>query len=401
MGFILVLWVILGAIVVVVIVMRQMATFREAWLAVANELDLEMEAPRFGQSRIHGSTDEFTVTVEMTGSGDNAQTRYRVDYPAQTKAFQIRRESGGQKILKAFGREDLEIGDQAFDDAFVVSAVDLDALKAWLNTPRRGSLLRLLSSHPGMLVTERSLQVTTVGVERNPQTVLATVRRMLDTGRHLLGRGPTKQLEEANELRTKGDLLAALKALDAAVAEKPDDIDTRLLRAETALSAGALETARRDLDEIEPSLGGDPEVRGLREVLDRPPPSPPSTDDVPDPDRMFQEIFGKGRLSFETDELFAERYKGRGVQLSGSVRSARPYVHDLDFGEGPGTKAVVTVAAITSDLYGNTAIDAVVALPPAMERDLERGRNVEITGTLARVDPMMRNVFLDNATVHV
>ncbi len=395
MGLLVAFLIILAVVAVIVIAKRQLDAIRAAWKAVADELGLSVESLSLGQSRITGTVDGFTVTVEITGSGDNAHTRYRIEYPPLAPAFELRRESGGQKILKKFGAEDRQIGDQEFDDAFIVQAIDPGELEQWLTASRRSSLLRLLAAHPAMLATERQLQISSNGVERNPEVIVATVRRMLVTARHLVGRPSTSHRDEAAELRTKGDLLAALRALDAAVQADPDDADTRLLRAETALSAGETEQATRDLDTLERELAADPEVRGMREVLERPDTGAGSPAGAPaDPDGIFDEIFGESRLSFETDDLFAREYKGRHVKLTGAVRSARPYDTDLDFGAGPGIKAVVTVAMIESDLYGNTAIDAVVDFPAHTAHAFQRGDEITFSGILAKVDPMMRNVFV-------
>ena len=63
------------------------------------------------------------------------------------------------------------------------------------------------------------------------------------------------------------------------------------------------------------------------------------------------------------------------------------------------TKLIVTVAAITHDLYGNTEVDAVIGLPPNAAATVGRGDDVTITGTLARVDPLVRNIFLTDAAL--
>jgi hypothetical protein len=125
-------------------------------------------------------------------------------------------------------------------------------------------------------------------------------------------------------------------------------------------------------------------------------PSPDSAWPVTEDDSMamFDAIFDGNRLSFESEAQFAATYRGRQVQWRGTVKTARPYEEDLDFGDGPGTKAVITVASIQSDLYGNTEVDAVVAFPAEPGAPLARGDTVSFTGTLDKADAMMRNVFV-------
>jgi hypothetical protein len=104
-------------------------------------------------------------------------------------------------------------------------------------------------------------------------------------------------------------------------------------------------------------------------------------------------------MSFETDRLFAEQYAGNEVTWTGKVRRITPYERDYDFGEAPGTKAVITVASVSNDLYGQTTIDAVVQFPRDAAARLEHGAVVEFTGTLARVDSLMRNIYVTDATL--
>lgn len=398
MAFIIALIVFAVAVGVILLVKQQIDAVRNAWQHVADELGLDVESVSVGRGKLVGSIGNFAVTVEVTGSGDSSRTRYRVDYPPQTAAFNLRRESGGQRILKRFGIEDREMGDPEFDAAFIVHATHPEELKTWLTASRRSSLMRLLVRYPGLLVSERRLEIATGGVETDPDDLVTTVRRMLATAEHLAGAATAPHLDRADELRRTGNLMASLEALNLAVDADPTDVDAHLLRAETALSAGQPELAQADIAAIASTLRADPEVRGVRELASRP--VPPAVSPAPpealDPSRMFDRIFGESRLSFETDELFAREYRGRSIELTGVVRSARRVDEDLDFGPGPKAKVVATVAAIESDLYGNTAIDAVVELPAAAAQ-LERGAEITFAGTLLRVDPMMRNVYVSEA----
>jgi hypothetical protein len=115
------------------------------------------------------------------------------------------------------------------------------------------------------------------------------------------------------------------------------------------------------------------------------------------PDGFFEEAFGDTRLSFENDGRFEERYRGKTVFLSGTVKQAREIEDDNTVSVGPSTKATVTVAQIDNDLYGKTDIDAVVFLPAGSTKELDRGTQISFTGTLESIDPFMRNVWVTDA----
>lgn len=400
--FVVVVIVVLAVMAIVALARQQIESIRSSWQRVAADLGLKVESIRLGRGKITGTADDMQVTVEVTGSGDTTHTRYRVDYLPQTVAFNLRRESGGQRILKRLGVEDREMGDPEFDELFIVQTTDAEALRSWLTAAKRSSLVRLLVRYPGLLVSERRLEIATKGIESDPESIVSTVRRMLATAGHLTGRAASAHVEKADELRRTGDLLAALDELNAAVTADPSDLESKLLRAETAVSAGDVEQARSDVAALESELRADPEVRGLREVVARVAPAAAAAGaavtGAVDPQAMFQRIFGESRLSFETDEVFAAEYRGRTIELTGTVKSARHIERDLDFGPGPKTKVVAAVASIESDLYGNTVIDAVVELPSSAAT-LARGTEISFTGRLLRVDPMMRNVYVSDAAL--
>ena len=50
------------------------------------------------------------------------------------------------------------------------------------------------------------------------------------------------------------------------------------------------------------------------------------------------------------------------------------------------------MATIEHDLYGQTAIDAVVQLPT--NAPVREGDTISFSGVLMRVDPLMRNVYV-------
>ena len=70
-----------------------------------------------------------------------------------------------------------------------------------------------------------------------------------------------------------------------------------------------------------------------------------------------------------------------------------------DLGAEGGDKMIATVASIEHDLYGNTEIDAVVGLARGAGARLDRGNEVTFTGTLVRVDPLVRNIFVADGKV--
>ena len=108
-------------------------------------------------------------------------------------------------------------------------------------------------------------------------------------------------------------------------------------------------------------------------------------------------LFGESRLSFETAQLFDATYAGRDVEWTGRVRKAVVADDDRLLGDGPFTKAVVEVASLENDLFGNTVVSAVVQLPSNAADRLLEGSTVTFAGTLVGIDALVRNVYVGKA----
>jgi hypothetical protein len=206
-------------------------------------------------------------------------------------------------------------------------------------------------------------------------------------------------LDEGLSLQRQGDLAAAAHQFQAAGRAHPDDLDARLLEAQALLAAGAEGDAAGVVADLSAALPADVDVLGMKDRIETPPAPAAATPSPVELSPMLDDLFSHNRLSFETGRRFDEQYRGSPVKLSGRVKSAREYDRDLDFGDRPGAKAVVTIATVHHDLYGANDVDAVVQLPPGSAEHLRRGDQITFAGTLAKVDPMMRNLFVADGTV--
>jgi hypothetical protein len=112
---------------------------------------------------------------------------------------------------------------------------------------------------------------------------------------------------------------------------------------------------------------------------------------------LATDLFSENRLSFETAQLFDEKHAGRDVEWTGKVRKAVVVDHDRLLGDGPFTKAVIEVASLENDLFGNTVVSAVAALPAQAADVLPEGSTVTFTGRLIGIDALVRNVYVGEA----
>ena len=383
------------------------------WQGAAADLGLGFEPGSWrSQPSIAGQRNglNIEVSVQTTRSGNNNQvmTNYRVAYPRLGHELKLTRQTGFNRITRAFGAQDIEVGDQSFDDAFVVKSDDPNAIKLLLTPAVRMSLLRLQAAYPGVVVEDDHIRYQTSGMEKRGDVITTTVRRLLGTARVLTGQSADDDISEALTMRGQGQLGESTARLRTVAAQDPTDLESRMLEAEALATSGDTAEASVVLDELATLLPADAEVEGWRQSVDArtspsaatsPPTRTPAAGGGPSAEAVATAIFTGTALSYESNDLFERQFRGARVSWTGDLKSIRAYQYDADFGDQPGVKAVVTIASVQHDLYGNTSIDAVVALPPGSDRGRQRHDTVTISGVLAKVDPLMRNIFIEDATL--
>lgn len=399
-----ILLIILGLIVGMAIAIATNRATLTSWSEAADRLGLTMTAGgMLSHPRIDGDIDHLGVSVHKhTKGGGNSQqvfTRYTVDYPSLNLGLELTRQTRTAGFFRRMvGLQDTEVGDSAFDDAFVVKTADPTGLAAFLTAQRRATLGGLLSSFPSLKVTDTTIRVDVRRIIRQPDVLVSTVRRLVGVAKSLGTSRP--EIDRAAEARASGELADALRRMREAVEADPDDVERRLQEIDTLAAAERTEEIASRVEELEALAPADPYVAGWRQSVTRPAVSrqAPPDDDAPtvDASAATQDLFAGRQLSFTVQDKFAAGYAGGRVHWSGPVKSARSFDRDHDFGAGPGVKVVVTVASLEHDLFGSTEVDAIVEFP-GPGRVPERGELITFRGTLTAVDPLMRNFTVRSA----
>lgn len=361
------------------------------WQAASQQLGLDIAvAGRFSRPVIDGISDGHPVKVDSythrAGDSNQTYTRYRVGFTPLRLDLRLKRQGVFSAITKLFGEQDLLIGDDAFDAAFVVQTSDPTRLRQLLTPSVRSGLIRLLASHPNTVVHDDYLIMTRRGIERHPERIVATVQRLVAVARLL--QSPDRGVSDDMVTdRDQGKLSEVATRVRKLVESEPADLDARLFEIETLAAAGEDATAAQRVHEIAGSAGADPEVAGWGETLERPTP-PPGRGSLPGTAAEFaSDLFGGTDLSFTTRAKFNERYAGKSIIWKGTVKDV--------VSDASGLRATIAIATINNDLYGNTEVDLVASLPAGTR--VAAGDEVTIGGELATVDPLLRNVFVTGA----
>ena len=419
------LLIILGLGTVGVFLLRQHQASRlQSWENAAEELGLSVSAgSMFGGGRMVGVVAGFPVEVEFDSdastkgrlaatvalgvlfrSGSNSVrtwTRYRVGYADLDLGLRLSRQTVFTSIGRLFGGRDAEIGDEAFDSAFRVETDLPSKAKPFFTPTRRDSLRRLLASYPDVEVSDTEMLMERDGWERDALTIVSVVRRMVAAAKTLSGdAADTEPIDDAIGLRLAGDAAEAAETLTGISADHPNDLDLQILEVDALVAAGAHDRAAMVIKDLEVALPKDPEVTGWKRRIGGEAVSVSEAGEIDtDPVAQAQRLFGEARLSFETDAIFEAEFRGRRIQWSGTVRRISRRQSDADFAGPPLTKAVIGVASISNDLYGNVEVDAVVSLPPETADELQRGDQVTFTGQLDKVDSITRNIYIANGNL--
>jgi hypothetical protein len=119
----------------------------EVWAQLAEEINASFDAGGLiGTAVVRAQTRNWIVTLDTytvsTGKSSATFTRLRAPY-VNRDGFQFRvfRKGLFSGLAKALGRQDLEVGVPVFDDAFVVQANDVDAVRRLLHNYRVRDLL--------------------------------------------------------------------------------------------------------------------------------------------------------------------------------------------------------------------------------------------------------------------
>ena len=391
--------IVIGIVLAVVAGSRHMKRIAALWAEAAEILGLEYDQPRLATPRISGTIQGMRVEVDVrrrsSGKSNQTFTRYLVRFPSPGFDFRLTRQTSLSRITKFFGTQDVEVGDSGFDDAFVVKTDAEDRLRRLLEPGLRNVLIRTAAAYPAVEFEDDRVFFERQRLETSRDVIVSTIRRFVDVAGAISGHRSHQRTAAIVAARERGELAEIATQLRKSARKRADTLAEQLLELDTLATAGDGEAARERVGELETLVPADPDVVGWKQRLEHPRgPAQASSATGPDPTDLSEEIFAGNALSFESKRVFDEKYRGSSVRWTGRVKSVDTIRAGSDLGAEGGTKLIATVATIDHDLYGNTDIDAVLGLPAGAGAGLQHGDEVSFTGTLVRIDPLVRNVFV-------
>lgn len=354
------------------------ADLNRSWETVAQKFGLTFETATWNKPPILSGFVEgrdLTVDVEKRHSGKHsvAWTRFRLGMESLDLGLKLRGEKFFDRVSKAFGTQDITIGDAAFDHEVLVQGNDDVVIREFMTPERRGTIRRFLNAFPTSAITDNEISVLTRGYVRKAGDVTGTIYTMLKLARTL-----TELHDDADSEPTTDYLLQG---------------EADVQPTQSAAQTQRVENINRDesiiLDKPPNAAGRDSDPHS---AFSAPPGSPQIAE-------FCESVFAPGKMSFEATQTFRQDFEGKRVVWSGTLESASALAFDFDFGTKT-AKAVLKIHANDTGSAGSHDTKAILALPAAIDRlDQLIGQPLTFAGTLLKVDGFARKVFLSNAAI--
>jgi len=137
-----------------------LARCAEAWSAVARARNLDWQSTPLG---IRGATDGLGLdvsTLRRSRGGHDVGIRLRVLEPAMVPKLRIRRETTADRVRAFFMRGEVQIGDDAFDRAFLIDCLDADLARRVLSPPVCAQLVELCARFEAVELSGAALSLS-------------------------------------------------------------------------------------------------------------------------------------------------------------------------------------------------------------------------------------------------
>lgn len=363
---------------------QQSKQLDQTWSAVARSLGLMYDSGSMMKDRVmSGNIDGCAVTVQTLtrGSGKDSKkyTRYQVSYPSPMRvSFRISRQGFVNSLTKAFGAQDIKMGDREFDQLVMIKGDDAHAVAQFLTLERREKITRLFHEFNDVEMDELSLTSVYYGRESSGSVMIEKIQRLVEFAGSMA-------VEQVNPVMPSSPPPLRFKPTLA----HPGTI---LTQAGTVVGPPPLPGS------ASPSLPATP----VQPTTNEPPAEGSETSAMPSTastasesaSMIGQTLFGQRWGITEIDQTFAKKYRGIHVTGEGTLRSWAENSYDFVFGTGKFVKATIEMPLEKSATNLHGSFQVILKLPLS-SRTTDHGREFSFAGKLVKADALMRQLYVD------
>ncbi len=131
---------------------------------------------------LEGLAFRLYIAIYGTSKDRRVFTIMSLEIPNLPHGLTLYHENAFLGFTKMIGAQDVKIGDEEFDKAFMIKGENADQVRAWLSDERRQALLREIGDEPDVDIREGCLRFEVRGVCDNREVLdkaLAQMRAMI------------------------------------------------------------------------------------------------------------------------------------------------------------------------------------------------------------------------------
>lgn len=372
--FFLILLVVIGGIV---FSMHQSKQLDDAWGDAARRLGMFHDpGGLLRDRRLTGTIGGFRVVVESftrgSGKSSSKYTRYRIHYPHSLgMGLHMRRQGVFAGLARAFGAQDIVVGDPKFDEIVIVKGRNQREVVDFLTAARREWVRRVMMDFDDVTVDDEGVQSESSGYEKSSQILVNRVRRLMEFAQQMVV-APPPIGHEVLPVATPVDPVIWLHEPPPAPPPLPVVPLTQWQQAEPELESYPPERTESILEE------NATETRGEAWF---------------DAAQVGARLFGTSRGISEVDGVYVAEFADRLVVGNGVLRSAKTTHFDFLFGSGPYIKATVDLPLASTVAGGHHTFQIILRLPEDTKCP-QSGDSIAFQGRMMKVDGLMRQLFV-------
>lgn len=369
------------------------------WMRAGKELGLTVTTSLTGSPSMRGTIDGISIIVDMHTHGSERRTRCLVAHKPVGPRAKLQLDTRLRQAARRFGiGSDVTIGDPLFDEKVRITTDSPDELSAFLSPARQAALLDLFVRYRNCIINNHEITVFLSGSWFTGWfAIVDAVKVLVDVAKVM--EAPAS-LNAALQQQHAGDLAEATTELHKLNESSTNSFTTRL-EAENLVELGERDQAAALYDAMQKKPPRVPSHDGWSNLAHTPPPpapSPPAAQSsTQSQQEVIDELFDGALPSYLAVDQFDANYANTHVTWQGELERFHSYKTDLDFGNTPGTKAVVLLGSSGRSQLISNEVRAVLQLPDDIA--LRHGTNIRFTGQLLHIDRFSRMIYVANARV--
>lgn len=403
---------------VIYFVIKNERHVKENWEAAAKKLHL-IYTPgiMFTPGSINGRYKHHYITVstytEGGGKSSTTYTKYTITYNKKIPVkFKLTKEEMFHSLGKMFGFQDIQVGDETFDDNVIVKGDNPSNIIRFLNAPRRKRIKEAFLMFPRVTITNKLITIVIRGRAREKAAIICKVHYIFSLSNAIVknydDKHPIKRSESA---RKKGNIKEAIKIIQSTQFDDEDDaLNAKEQEGEVLYIAGKTDEATKAFQELSEKMDNDESCKqwqqlSIPEPIEETPQELSSVERNKDEslsiETISKEFFESNLTTYAITQQFEERLRNREIKWEGIIDRVQKFSFDLIFSDCKGVRVSIVIDKLESTM-GNQPLRAIVQFPEDKIDMLKKlkGKQISFSGKMVKLDAFMHNIYIADGEIN-